>query len=96
MQAETATPNSAKRDDDFPSVEEVLYTALQERGLGLVGEHGSAVNASRGEGEEAPIQGNNDIHNNTSGEGESLGNTRGEHLYFFPQRGSDTAFSNDV
>ena len=53
--AEMATPNRVK-DDKFPTTEEVLYTALQEKGLGYIGEHGGAasmVNASLGEMEEA-------------------------------------------
>jgi hypothetical protein len=95
LQAGTATLNSVKRDDDLPPVEKVLYTALQQRGFGLVGEHGSAVNTG-GEGEEVPIQGDNDIPNNTSGQGESLGNTQGKHLDFFPQRGTDIVFSNNI
>ena len=61
-----------------------------------MGEHGSAVNTGRGEGEEPPMQGNSDIYNSISGEGEILGNTQGEHRYCFLQRGTDTAFSNDV
>lgn len=55
LQAETATPNSTKYNNDFPSIKEVLYTVLQERGCSLVGEYSSIVNTSRGEGKEAPI-----------------------------------------
>jgi hypothetical protein len=51
--AETATPSSDEDDDSFPPIEEVLCRALQNRYLGVEGEHCDTANAGRGDGEEA-------------------------------------------
>ena len=88
--AEMATPNDDK-DDDFPTIEEVLYTASQEKGLGHVRKPCSAarmVNASPGEMEEAASNQTGDaICNGTLVPGDSVGNTPGEHLSSFPGGG---------
>lgn len=49
---ETVTPNGDE-DNNFTTIEEVLHTTLQEKGFGHMGEHGSTVNASLGDVEEA-------------------------------------------
>jgi hypothetical protein len=83
--AETAAPNSDENDDSFPPIEEILYRALQRRGLGVVGEDHSTANAGRGEGEEAfSAQRDNAICNGALTPGNSVGNTQGE-LYTVPQ-----------
>ena len=81
---ETATPIGDK-DDNFSTVEEVPYNALQERRLGHIGGHGgtaSTVNASPSEMEEAVSnQGGDSIYNITLLSGDSSG-TPGEHSSF--------------
>ena len=92
LQVEAVTPNSAEHDDDFPPIEEILSSALQERGFGLVGEHDRTVNAGREEGEVVSKQGDNTICNNTAVLGDSLGNTQGNSIHFLQSRATDSIF----
>lgn len=78
IQAEMATPDGDE-DDNFPTIEEVLYTALQEKSLNHtvnhMGEHGSTANAG-GEEEAVFNQRSHASSKSPSVPGDSLGNAR--------------------
>ena len=71
-----------KDNDNFPPIEEILYTVLQERGLGLIGEYYSTVSS----GEEEVVFSDQKGHafcSSISVPGNSLSNIQSEYLGSF-------------